>query len=452
VPAATGRIRTPSAYRTALHTPGALAFFVAAAPARIGTAMTGLGIVWLVHGATASYGAAGTVTGAFAVGGAVVGPQVARLTDRFGQNRMLPVGLLAHAVAVALLIGLTRAPLWQTVAAGALVGATLPQVGALTAARWSALLRGSPVLSSAFALEALGNDIAFLVGPALVGTVSTAASPVIGSVVATGLVLAGGVALAVQRRTSPPPVAAGVSRSGQLLDRAFMALVGVNVGIGLFFGAMQVSVTAFAIDQGAAGLAGPLYSVTSLIGMLAGLAFGVRRWRMPASTQFVIALAALCLSCLPLLAARDMTGLAVALALPGLALAPCLILTSVLTEQRVGPAVLTQAFTWLGSGSAGGIAIAGTLTGRVVDGHGARWGFALAVLATAIACAVALAGRGRPTVSRPDDRPRPGRRRRRTRRGRRRSAPRRPPPTYRVIRRALDRWRSAFRRHRSGSR
>ncbi len=56
--------------------------------------MTGLGIVWLVHGSTGSYAVAGTVTGGFAVAEALGGPQVARLIDRFGQTRTLPIILL----------------------------------------------------------------------------------------------------------------------------------------------------------------------------------------------------------------------------------------------------------------------------------------------------------------------------------------------------------------------
>ena len=86
MPALTGRIRTPqspaqkaaqqteSGYRVALRTPGALKFYLAAAPARIGIAMTGLGIVWLVHGSSGSYAVAGAVTGGFAVAEAVGGP------------------------------------------------------------------------------------------------------------------------------------------------------------------------------------------------------------------------------------------------------------------------------------------------------------------------------------------------------------------------------------------
>ncbi|MFC8593175.1 hypothetical protein ACFWXA_34420 [Streptomyces atroolivaceus] len=43
--------------------------------------MAGLGIVWLVHAETGSFGAAGPVTGSFAVAETLVGPQTARLKD-----------------------------------------------------------------------------------------------------------------------------------------------------------------------------------------------------------------------------------------------------------------------------------------------------------------------------------------------------------------------------------
>jgi MFS family permease len=403
VPASSGRIRAPhdskrahhdsSGYRAALRTPGALKFYLAAAPARIGLAMTGLGIVWLVHGETGSYATAGAVTGGVAIAEALLGPQVARLIDRFGQSRMLPLTVLVHVCSVAVLIGLTTtaAPLWSMVTAGVAVGGSIPQIGAQTAARWSLALRGSPVLSSAFALEALGTGLAFLVGPALIGTVSSLTTPVAGSILATMLIAAGGLALAAQRRTAPPPAKHDrLARRDRLLRPAFVALIGANVGMGLFFGAMQVAVTAFAIGRGAAGLAGPLYSVTSLVSMIAGLAYGARHWRTSATTQFVLALGLLCLSCLPLLAVDGPGSLALALALPGLALAPYQILSAVLAEARVAATVLTQAFTWLNSGSAAGIAVGAAITGKVVDGNDPRWGFLLAIGATLVATGCGL--------------------------------------------------------------
>lgn len=392
------RQQAPSGYRLALRTPGALKFYLAAAPARIGIAMTGLGIVWLVHGSTGSYAVAGAVTGGFAVAEAVGGPQVARLIDRFGQPRMLPITLLLHATAMGLLIALTlsTAPLWMLVLAGVLAGGALPQIGAQTAARWSYALRGNPVLSSAFALESLSTGLAFLVGPALVGSVSALVSPVAGSLLATTFVLAGGFSLAAQRRTAPPPTA-GVRKEGsdRLLRKGFLALVGTNVGVGLFFGSMQVSVTAFAVSRDSASLAGPLYSITSLISLVAGIAYGARRWRTPARKQFVIAMVILFVSTLPLLAVNTPLALALALAAPGLALAPIQVLSSVLAESEVEPAVLTQAFTWLNSGSAAGVAMGAAVAGRAVDAQGPQLGFALAVAATLTATAMAVVVRRR---------------------------------------------------------
>jgi MFS family permease len=362
--------------------------------------MTGLGIVWLVHGSTGSYAAAGSVTGGFAVAEAVAGPQVARLIDRFGQTRMLPLTLLTHAAAVALLIGLTMtgAPLAALIVTGVLAGGTLPQVGAQTAARWSHALRDSPLLSSAFALEALSVGIAFMVGPGLVGIVSSSTTPAAGSLLATGLLLAGGFLLSVQRDTAPPPRAPGHHVSSKrLFHRRFVGLVGTNIGIGLFFGSMQVSVTAFAVSRGTPGLAGPLYSITSLVSLFAGLAYGARRWRTAPETQFVLAFVWLTISCLPLLAVHTPLAAAFALALPGLAIAPFQTLSAVLTESAVDSAVLTQAFTWLNSGGAAGIALGSAFAGWVVDGHSAQYGFvialAAALTATAMAVTVKLSGR-----------------------------------------------------------
>lgn len=355
--------------------------------------MTGLGIVWLVHGSTNSYAVAGTVTGGFAVAEAVGGPQVARLIDRFGQTRMLPIILLTHAFTIALLVGLTvsHAPLWALVTAGVLAGSSLPQLGAQTSARWSYALRGSPLLSSAFALEALSIGVAFLVGPALIGLVSSLASPVAGSAIATGLVLAGGFTLAAQRRTAPPPVERGQQvSSSHLLHKRFLALVATTTGIGLFFGSMQVSVTAYAVERGTPALAGPLYSITSLVSLFAGLIYGARRWRMATESQLVLALAVLTIASVPLLVVNAPWAVGVALALPGLAIAPYQTLSAVMTESSVEPTVLTQAFTWMNSGSAAGIALGAALAGRIVDAQSPHHGFAVALLAALFSVLMAI--------------------------------------------------------------
>ena len=385
-------------YRTLLRAPGAAAFFLTATAGRVGIAMTSLGIVWLVHAQTGSFATAGLVTGGFAVAEAVAGPQLARLMDRFGQSRVLPPALLAHAAAVATLLALVTAgaPYWLMTAGGVLAGATIPQLGALSAARWAALLRGerAAALPTAFAMESLANELAYLAGPALVSILGASGYPAAGTAAAATLVVAGGLCFAAQRRTEPPAAGAaephGSARS--LLRPAFAVLVGVNLAVGVFFGAMQISVTAFAVEHGAAGAAAALFTVSSCASLLAGWLYGLHRWRTAPRVQLTVAAAGLAVGCLPLLVARSPVELGAGVALTGLAIPPVLVLCTVLAEAAVRRAVLTQAFVWLNSASAAGSAGAAAVAGWAVGTFGAHGGFAMAAIATGVMAVLAMAG------------------------------------------------------------
>ena len=386
-------------YRTLLRLPGAAAFFLTAAVGRVGIAMTGLGIVWLVHARTGSYATAGLVTGGFAVAEAVAGPQLARLIDRFGQTRVLPPALLAHAAAVATLLALVAAgtPDWLMTAGGVLAGATIPQLGALSAARWAALLGDEPAapLPTAFALESLGNELAYLAGPALVSILGATGHPALGTTLAGALVVAGGLCFAAQRHTAPPPAsgAAAHHRAGRsLLRPGFAVLVGVNLAIGVFFGATQISVTAFAVEHGVPAAATALFLVSSCASLLAGWLYGLRRWRTAPRVQLAVAATWLAAGCLPLLVAGSPFALGFGIALTGLAIPPLLVLCSVLAELAVHRAVLTQAFVWLNSASAAGSAGAAAVAGWAVGAFGAHGGFAVAAVATGVMAVLAVTG------------------------------------------------------------
>ena len=385
-------------YRTLLCAPGAAAFFLTAAVGRVGIAMTSLGIVWLVHARTGSYTTAGLVTGGFAVAEAVAGPQLARLIDRFGQSRVLPPALLAHAAAVAALLALVAAgtPDWLMTTGGVLVGATIPQLGALSSARWAALLRDerAAALPTAFALESLANELAYLAGPALVSILGASGYPAAGTVLTATLVVAGGLCFAAQRRTAPPASgAAERHRTGRsLLPPGFAVLVGVNLAIGGFFGAMQISVTAFAVGHGAAGTAAALFTVSGCASLLAGWLYGLRQWRTAPRVQLAVAAAGLAIGCLPLLVAGSPFELGFGVALTGLAIPLILVLCSVLAEAAVHRAVLTQAFVWLNSASAAGSAGAAAAAGWAVGTFGVHGGFAVAAMATSVMAVLAVAG------------------------------------------------------------
>ncbi|MFF5228832.1 MFS transporter [Dactylosporangium sp. NPDC000521] len=387
-----------ASYRALLRTPGAAAFFVPAAGGRVGIAMTSLSIVWLVRDATGSYATAGLVTGAFAVADAVAGPQVGRLIDRFGQARVLLPGVVVHALAVGALVAgaAGHAPGWLLAAAGALVGASLPQLSAAVLARWSALLGGErrAALPSAYALESLSNSAAYFVGPALVSAIAAAGRPVLGALTAAALVVAGGSLLALQRRTAPPVVAHDGRRPHHrraLLRPGFLLLVGVNTAIGGFFGTMSIAVTAFAVERGTPELAAVLFAASNGTGLVAVLLYGLRPWPVRPRTQLALAGAALGLGALPL-AAGGIAGVAAGVVLTAAAVPVVIVLGSVLADAVVARGVLTEAFAWLGSASAAGSALAATAAGAAIDGSGAHGGLLVALAAALTTAALAVCG------------------------------------------------------------
>jgi predicted MFS family arabinose efflux permease len=386
--------RAATGYGPLLRTPGAAAFFFTAATGRVGIAMTGLGLVWLLHDRTGSYATAGLAAAGFALAEALIGPQLARLIDRFGQTRVLPFYLVAHgAVVVGVLMSTTPA---AAIIAATCAGAAVPQLGALSSARWAHLLGGERAdeLPSAFSLESLANATGFLVGPVLVTALGATGNTTLASAAAAVLIVGGGAALATQSRTAPPPARESVERArgrrSTLLRPAFLLLALLNLAIGLYFGTMGVSITAFAVSHEMPGAATPIIAASGLSGLLAGWLYGLRRHPTPARRQLVLATAYLTVTALLLPLAPSAVWLGVAVVITEAAIPPTLVLLSILTQKAVHSRVLTQAFTWNNSASAAGSALAASLAGRAADTWGASAALAQAPLAGLVLLVLAL--------------------------------------------------------------
>ena len=402
--------RAATGYRSLLRIPGAAAFFLTAAVGRVGIAMTGLGLVWLLHARTGSYGTSGLAAAGFSLAEALIGPHLARLIDRYGQTRILPFCLLAHGAAIAGVLASTTSA--AAITAATCAGAVVPQLGALSGARWGHLLRDERAdeLPTAFSLESLANAAAFLLGPVLVTSLGAVGDAAWASAIAAALILCGGGALATQRRTTPPPARehAGARTGRTLLQPTFILLVLLNLAIGLYFGTMGVSVSSFAISHQVPGAAAPITVASSLSGLLSGWLYGLRRHRTTAHRQLIIATAYLTGAALLLPLARSAIWLGAAAVVTEAAVPPTLVLLNVFTEEAVHPAVLTQAFTWNNSASAAGSALAASLAGRTADAWGASTALAQAPAAGLVLLVLSLAVQrsGRPPQLRvPDENP-----------------------------------------------
>src|SRR4051812_6105980 len=78
--------------------PGSAAFSAAGWVGRLPAPMLGLGAVFLVEGATGSYGLAGAVSGTLALSYGLAGPQWARAMDRAGQAAILRWAMVAFLI------------------------------------------------------------------------------------------------------------------------------------------------------------------------------------------------------------------------------------------------------------------------------------------------------------------------------------------------------------------
>ena len=185
--------------------PGALGFSAAGLLARMPMAMFGLGTVLLIAAITGRYGLAGTVAAAGSIGYAVCGPQAARLADRFGQHRVLRplAGIFALSTSIFIGCAVMRAPEWALLLSGAVAGASMPSLGSMVRARWSALLGDSPRLHTAFAIESVNDEMIFVAGPVIVTILATEVYPAAGVMAAMLLCVTGTLLLAAQRGTEP---------------------------------------------------------------------------------------------------------------------------------------------------------------------------------------------------------------------------------------------------------
>ena len=192
-------------------------FSAAGVIGRMPMAMLGLGTVLLISARTGHYGVAGSVAASGSLGAALCAPQFARLVDRFGQRRVLMPLCLVFALAVTGLVLAVQlgAPDWVLFLPGILAGASMPVLGPMVRARWSALLAGSPRLHTAFSLESVGDELCYMVGPAVVTLLATQVHPAAGVTAAAALCLTGTLWFASQRDTEPPPRAA--AGSGRIL-------------------------------------------------------------------------------------------------------------------------------------------------------------------------------------------------------------------------------------------
>jgi predicted MFS family arabinose efflux permease len=264
-------------------------------------------------------------------------------------------------------------------------------------ARWSALPPERVRLHTAYSLEAVNDEVVFVLGPVLVTTLATLVDRSAGLALAATLALGGGLALAAQRGTQPPVTPRGSRAVGAAAARPRlpMGTVGpvvlVFVCLGALFGAMEVTTVGFADEHGSPALAGPLLAVFATGSLLSGLVYGTLRLRSDPDRRYLLGVAALTVALAPLPFVRSPWVLGVVVLAAGVAISPTLVTGNLLITERVPGGRLTEALAWTGTGLGAGVALGSGLAGAVIDAFGASPAYGVAVLSGALGTLVAAA-------------------------------------------------------------
>lgn len=388
-----------SSYRALFRLPGTIPLTSAGLLARMPLSMIGIGLITMVATARGSYGYAGALAAVFAISSAVATPQVARLVDRFGQRRVVPIAgaVSLGALAVLLITFRLDGPVPAIFVAAAFAG-LLPSMPALVRVRWVGILERAreqegahaPELHSAFAWETVLDDLSFVLGPPISIGLSVAVFPEAGPLVGGILLLLGAGWLLSQRGSEPRPGRQGVATGPLSVLRvpAVWGMVVTLLTMGAILGTVDVASVAFAERQGIPASASVVLAVYALGSALSGIVFGTVTLRRPTRVLLRVGIVGTALTTLPLIWISTVVELSVTVFIAGAFFAPTMILATKLIEEAVPAPSLTEALTWSTAGLAFGVAIGPAVAGPLIDAFGANGGFRVSLVAAAVLLAL----------------------------------------------------------------
>lgn len=367
--------------------------FAASLLGRLPIGVTGLAILLLVQTSSGSFALGGAAAGCYVSGLAVVAPMLGRLIDRHGPRPVLTACSVTFPCALlALVAASARLDLaWLAFAAAAAAGAAFPPITVCMRTYFRQALGDEALLSAAYSAESVLIELIFIVGPLIVALLVAFATPSSAVWFSAACGFAGTLlflraqalrAWRIEARTTTPALL------GPLADRRFVRLVAVVLCFATAFGFLEIGLTAYAIERADAALAGVLLGLMSAGSALGGLAYGSRAWHFPLARQFAAALALTAVG-LAVLSLRWQPWIFAALSVvAGIAIAPALIIQSMLVTKTALPEHSTEAFTWTTSALLAGVGIGLAAGGMMLE----RLPASSALGAGALAALAAAAG------------------------------------------------------------
>jgi len=376
-----------SAYTTLFRTPGAMKFSVLALVGRMPISMDSLALIFIVVAVSDSYALAGALSAVASIVISIATPFWSRLADRIGQRKMLlrvvPLKILGLSLFIALVMN--GAPVWTWFVSIILAELASINTGGLVRRRWLHVLSPDKsttaedetdkhVVNTAYSYEALMDEIVFIVGPITATACATSIAPAAGLIAGMILMSIGLPLFAMQRATEPPPSPVRVKdpHPPVIGIPIVQAIALATTFTGGFFGAISITVVAFAESQGQKSYSGLLLGLWASGSAVMAIINGLIKWKTSYAGRFLIFLSALTIFSIPFIFVDSILGLAIALFFNGFAIAPLIVNAYGIVQEAVPSEQITESFTWVVAGMPLGGAISSALGGWVIDTYGAQ--------------------------------------------------------------------------------
>ncbi|MEV6173742.1 MFS transporter [Streptomyces sp. NPDC051954] len=358
---------------------------------RLPCATAPIAILLFVRAEGGSYSLAGALAAVYGVANAVGQPVLGRLVDVQGQPRVqLPAAVLsALAMALFAFAGIgTLSIAYTAVAAAGLF--TPPLEGGLRAL-WPSVLRREEQVHTAYAMDAVAQEVMFTVGPLLVTLCTALWSERAALLVLNVVGVLGALSVVVSRPSrawrSAPREAHWL---GALRSPGLLALLGAFLFVGVALGSITVAAVSYADDHGGDAVYGWLMAAIGLGALIGGTVYGARQWTGEPARRLQVLVALLAVCYLPLLLMPGPVAMTLLTVLAGVFLAPVIACAFVLVDRHAPRGTVTEAFSWLVTMFTVGASVGTGLAGPVVEAGGALWGFAVPGAAGGVSLLVLL--------------------------------------------------------------
>ncbi|RSS81411.1 MFS transporter [Streptomyces sp. WAC06614] len=360
---------------------------------RLPNATAPIAIVLFVRAEGGSYSLAGALAAVYGVANAVGQPLLGRAVDLYGQPRIQLPAAVVSALGMLWLALAGTDPVAGAYAAAVVAGLFTPPLEGGLRALWPSVLGGREErVHTAYAMDAVAQEVMFTVGPLLVTGLAALWDPAAALLVVNALGVLGALSVVVSEpsrtwRSAPREAHwLGALRSGGLL-----ALLGAFFFVGSALGSITVAGVSYADGHGDQAVYGWLMAALGLGALIGGVCYGARSWAGAPERRLRLLVALLAVCYVPLLLTPGPVAMTALAALAGVFLAPSIACAFIVVDRHAPVGTVTEAFSWLvtffGVGSAMGTALAGP----AVELGGTAAGFGVAVAGGAAALLVLMA-------------------------------------------------------------